>query len=428
MRYRSYKIITSTLSPLIGWWLRVRLARGKESKARFNERFGFAKTPRPKGLVLWIHAASVGEVNSILPFIEQIKLRFSDVHILLTSGTLTSAELITKHNLKNVIHQFVPIDTPEATNRFLRHWRPDIGFWVESELWPNLVINAKARGCFMIIINGRMSVKSYNSWQKYAVLMIYQMLNCFELVFAQSEDDIRRFRALGARDVRCVGNIKYDAAPLPCKEADLFAIQQEIGTRPTWLAASTHDNEEEQLVQAHLLLAKTRPDLLTIIVPRHPQRGEEIAKLLSSHGKVALRSHKDRITPDVKFYIADTLGELGLFYRLCEITFMGGSLIKHGGQNPLEAARLRCCVLTGTYTDNFSDIYAEMEKLTIAIRVKNAAELAAQIDRLMQNSDAIVKIQMLAKEWLQGKSGATSRIVDILAPIFVPVETIALNE
>ena len=422
MRYNTYKIVTSALSPLVSVWLRIRLLQGKESRERFSERFGFSKIARPKGTLLWLHAASVGEANSVVMLIEQIQSRFPEVNILLTTGTVTSANLIEKRNPKNVIHQFVPIDTPEATNRFLRHWRPDIGFWVESELWPNLVINAKARGCFMIIINGRMSVGSYNSWQKFAVLMIYQMLNCFELVFAQNENDAQRFRALGAKDVRCVGNLKYDATSLPCNEADLFAMQQAIGTRQLWLAASTHYNEEEQIIKTHNILIATHPNLLTIIAPRHPQRGEEIAKLLSTHGKVALRSRGDKITPDSKFYVADTLGELGLFYRLSEIVFMGGSLIKHGGQNPLEASRLRCCIITGMHTENFAEIYSEMESLSICIGVQNATELATKIDKLMQDSDALTQMQMQTKEWLRGKSGAATKIIDIIAPIFTPVK------
>lgn len=421
MRYKTYRIITSTISPLIGVWLRIRLMRGKESKTRFRERFGYSSTARPKGTLVWLHAASVGEANSVLLFIEQLQSRFSDINILLTTGTVTSAQLIQKRNLKNIIHQFVPVDTPEATNRFLRHWRPDIAFWVESELWPNLVINAKARGCFMLIINGRMSLKSYNSWQKFAVLMIYEMLNCFDLVFAQGDDDARRFRALGARDVRCAGNLKYDATLLPCNEADLFSMQQEFGIRPLWLAASTHYNEEEQLAKAHSILTATYPDLLTVIIPRHPQRGKEIAKMLSAHGKVASRSRKDKITSDTGFYIADTIGELGLFYRLCEIVFVGGSLVKHGGQNPLEAARLRCCIITGPHTDNFADIFAEMEKLSICARVKDATELASQIDRLIKDSDTITQKQMLTKEWLKNKGGVATRILDIIAPIFAPV-------
>ncbi len=422
MRYKTYKIITSVLSPLVGLWLRIRLLKGKESKERFRERFGFTKIPRPKGTLVWMHAASVGEANSVLLLIEQLQSHFPDVHILLTTGTVTSAKLIEKRTPKNVVHQFVPVDTQEATNRFLRHWRPDIGFWVESELWPNLVMNAKARGCFMLIINGRMSVRSYNSWQKHALLMMFDMLNCFELVFVQSDEDAQRFRALGAKDVRCLGNLKYDALPLPCNEADLFSLQQAIGMRPVWLAASTHANEEEQLLKTHNILASTYPNLLTIIVPRHPERGEEISGILSTHGKVALRSRGDKITPETKFYVADTLGELGLFYRLSEIVFMGGSLITHGGQNPLEAARLRCCILTGTHTDNFSDIYSEMEKLSICIRVQNTTDLATQIDRLIRSSDDLTKMQMLTKEWLRNKGGTASKIIDVIAPIFTPVK------
>ncbi len=423
INYKAYRIITSALSPLINGWLRIRLLQGKENKQRLSERFGFSKISRPQGTLLWIHAASVGEVNSVWLLIEQLQSRFPDIQILLTTGTVTSAQLVEKRALKNVIHQFVPVDTIEATNRFLRHWRPDIGFWVESELWPNLVNNARARGCFMLIINGRMSMKSYLSWQKYALLMAYQMLGCFELVFAQSEADGQRFRALGARDVRYVGNLKYDAEPLSCKEAELFALQQEIGTRPLWLAASTHHNEEEQLIETHKLLASSRPDLLTIIAPRHPQRGEEIAKFLSVHGKVALRSKGDKIAAGINFYVADTLGELGLFYRLCEIVFMGGSLIPHGGQNPIEPARLCCAIITGQHTQNFADIYAEMEKLTISIQVQNAAELAKQIDRLMGDSDLIAQKQILTKEWLRIKTGVAGRILDMTAPIFTPLDS-----
>lgn len=418
MRYKTYKIITSALSGPIGLWLRFRRLRGRESEKRFAERFGHSNIPRPKGTLLWIHAASVGEANSVLPLIDVLQARFRDINILITTGTLTSAKLMEKLNLKNVLHQFVPVDTPEATNRFLRHWRPDIGFWVESELWPNLVINARARGCFMIIVNGRMSVKSYDKWQKFGLLIIYQMLNCFEVVFAQNEADARRFRGLGAQDVRCLGNLKHDALPLSCNEADLFSLQQAIGLRPMWLAASTHAGEEEILARAHTLLTKTHPDLLTVIVPRHPMRGAEIAKQLSGYGKVGLRSNGDKVTAATNIYIADTLGELGLFYRLSEIVFMGGSLIEHGGQNPLEPARLRCCIITGPNTNNFAEIYNEMEKLSICFRAKNADELATTIDKLMGNSDLLTSAQVRGKEWLRGKTGASARIVNAIAPIF----------
>ncbi len=419
--YKIYSSATSVFSPIIKLWLRIRLLKGKESKERLKERFGFSKYPRPQGTLLWIHAASVGEVNSVWLLIEKLQKHFPDINILLTTGTVTSAQLVEKRSSKNVIHQFVPVDTMEATTNFLRHWKPDIGFWVESELWPNLVMNARKWGCFMVVINGRMSLKSYLSWQNYALLMIFNMLNCFELVFAQSEDDGQRFRALGAKEVRFAGNLKYDAEPLACNESDLFALRQEIGERPLWLAASTHDNEEEQLVTTHKLLAVNHADILTIIAPRHPDRGAEIEKTLLNHGKVALRSRGDKITKDTNFYIADTLGELGIFYRLAEIVFMGGSLITHGGQNPLEPLRLRSCVLTGINTQNFVDMYAEMEKLGICTRVQDTTELAAQIDKLLNNSDIITQKQVITKEWLNLKSGVADRIIEILSPVFVPV-------
>jgi 3-deoxy-D-manno-octulosonic-acid transferase len=312
----------------------------------------------------------------------------------------------------------VPIDTPEATTRFLRHWKPDIGFWVESELWPNLVINARARGCFMMIINGRMSLGSFNSWQKYATLMIYRMLGCFETIFAQSDDDAQRFRSLGGRDVRMLGNLKFDAAPLTCNEEELNELNNNIALRPVWLAASTHKGEEEIIASAHKHLITSNPELLTIIAPRHPERGEEIASLLSTTGKTALRSRNEKITSDTKFYIVDTLGELGLFYRLSEIVFMGGSLVKHGGQNPLEAARLRCCLLTGTNTENFTDIFAEMKKQGICLSVENGAELAKEVATLLANSDTRTRMQMLSKEWLASKGDVAPRILSAIAPIF----------
>lgn len=422
MRYNTYKFLTSALSPAVYWWLRLRLVRGKEDKERFRERLGISTATRPEGVLVWLHAASVGEVVSVIPMIEEMQTRFPDVKILLTTGTVTSAKLVASRNLKNIIHQYIPVDTPEAVNRFFRRFRPDIGFWVESELWPNLVVTARARGCFMIIANGRMSQRSFDKWQKHGLNLIYQMMQCFEVVFAQTEDDAQRFRALGARDVRYAGNIKYDGSPLTCNEAELFALRGDIKNRPVWLAASTHDGEEEKIAQAHAEIKKTYPGALTIIAPRHPQRGEEIASKLSKYGRVSLRSRGEKITGQTDFYVADTLGELGLFYRLCDIVFMGGSFVPRGGHNPIEPIRLRCCVLTGGHTENFADMFASMEKFGICERVNSPQELAVKVVNLLGNSDEIVKRQAIAKEWLKENSGAISRMLTILAPIFAPVE------
>ena len=419
MRYSSYKFATDFLSPLITAWLLIRRARGKGDKQRFRERFGYASVPRPAGTLLWLHAASVGEANSVLQLIDQIRARQLPAHLLLTTGTVSSAKLMHARLPGGVIHQFAPIDTPDATLRFLRHWKPDIGFWVESEFWPNLVMNARKRGCFMVVVNGRMSQSSYQGWQRYALHMMFDMMRCFDVIFAQSEIDGERLRALGAPDVRYVGNLKYDADMLPCDEAALLFLQQTIGGRPVWLAASTHPGEEEIIAQAHGTLAATHPNLLTVIAPRHAQRGAEIAQKLP--GQVALRSRGDAITPATAFYIADTMGELGLFYRLCEIVFMGGSLVPHGGQNPLEPLKLRCAIITGPHTHNFAQITADMDKAGILARAQNAGQLARHIDRFLKNPDTIAETHIRAKEWLKDKTGATLRIIDMLAPIFVPV-------
>ncbi len=373
---KAYATLTSVLAPLITLWLWVRRLSGKEDPKRMRERFGFASRPRPAGALLWLHAASVGEANSVLPLIDQLRERFPMFNILLTTGTVTSAQLMARRLPKDVIHQYVPVDTPQATARFMRHWMPDFAFWVESEFWPNLVLEANRSQCFMGVINARMSDRSFKSWDKYPAL-ISAIIGAFDCVFAQSDKDATRFRALGARQVTNTGNLKYDALMLTCDEGELIRLTSAIGARPVWLAASTHPGEEEMIASAHTAIAAKHPGLLTIIAPRHPNRGPEITAALAKY-RVGVRSRKDAIAPDSEIYIADTLGELGLFYRLSETVFMGGSLVKHGGQNPLEPARLSCAIVTGPYVHNFADIYQEMEKTGAAITVKNADALAAK--------------------------------------------------
>jgi 3-deoxy-D-manno-octulosonic-acid transferase len=246
------------------------------------------------------------------------------------------------------------------------------------------------------------------------------MLVCFNIIFAQSEQDKERLTALGAQNVLCLGNLKYDAAALPCNEGELVALKESIGSRPVWLAASTHPGEETMVGKVHQLLSVTYPDLLTVIVPRHPQRGENIAAELAVKWKVARRSCKDPIKPDTHIYIADTLGELGLFYRLCEIVFMGGSLVPHGGQNPLEPARLSCALLTGPLTYNFADMYKVMEQSGCCLRVGNAGFLAAQIDNLIHYPEQRDAMQKATRQWLEGKGGTADRILEMLEPVFYP--------
>ena len=413
---RSYRLITGIVAPLLPLWLYVRKLRGKEDAQRLRERFGYASKLRPKGTLVWLHAASVGESTSVLVLIEKIREKYPNIHLLLTTGTVTSAKLMQKRLPGDVIHQYVPIDTPAATRRFIYHWRPDIAFWVESELWPNLVMEANEAESFMGIINGRMSEKSFAGWQKRPGI-IRPMMSAFNIVFAQTQGDGKRFATLGTKDVRCVGNLKYDAAYLPCNEEDLITLQQATAGRKLWLAASTHPGEEMLIAKAHELLRTDNPDVLIIIVPRHPQRGMEIAANIPG---ALLRSQSKTITADTQIYIADTLGELGLFYRLCEIVFMGGSLVKHGGQNPLEPGRLSCAILTGPYTHNFAEIYEDMEKAGACARSQNAGMLAAQVNSLLNDASIRGHMQSTVKKWMEGKGGTADRLMEMLEPVFNP--------
>lgn len=413
---RNYYLLTSLLSPILPLWLYWRQMIGKEDAKRISERFGKASIARPAGSLLWLHAASVGEANSVLLLIEKIRARFPDLQLLLTTGTVTSAQLMQKRLPKGVIHQYVPIDTPQATQAFIKYWKPDFAFWVESEFWPNLIMAANASQCFMGVINARMSERSFISWQKRPA-MIKTLLSCFDVVCAQSGDDAERLTILGAHNVKSLGNLKYDAALLPCDEAELVRLKKTIGDRPIWLAASTHPGEEAQIAEVHHLLSISYPKLLTVIVPRHPERGKDIVNSLKSL-PVALRSGKETITADTAIYIADTLGELGLFYRLCETVFMGGSLVAHGGQNPLEPARLACAILTGPHTHNFAAIYQDMEKNRCCLRVANVKSLASELHALLGNPAAAEQMQQRAKQWVEAGGGAADRILSLLTPVF----------
>lgn len=383
------------------------------------ERFGRSSYGRPKGKLLWIHASSVGEANSVLALISQTKKHFPHINILLTTGTVTSAALMQQRLPTGVLHQFAPIDTPQATERFMRHWTPDFAWFVESELWPNLIDAAKRYFCLMALINARMSERSFYNWKKHRDI-IQEMLSAFQFCFAQSELDAQRLRVLGAKKVITTGNLKYDAPILPCDEGELLALKNMLAGRPVWLAASTHPGEEKIAAQIHVQLVRMHPTLLTIIVPRHPERGVEIARELQAKGSVALRSKKEAITHDTAFYVADTLGELGLFYRLCGITFMGGSLVKHGGQNPLEPAQLSCAILTGPHTSNFRDIYIEMLAHLAVLLANDSLQLVASLHELLTNTSRCSELQANAKHFTTEKSGSSQFILNIFAPVFAP--------
>jgi 3-deoxy-D-manno-octulosonic-acid transferase len=365
-----YTGAASLAAPLLRLHLARRVRRGKEEAARLPERRGIDASPRPPGRLLWMHAASVGEVVSILPVLQALP---GTLNVLLTTGTVTSASLLSRrlpelHLAGRVRHRYVPLDVPRWAARFLDHWRPDAACFVESEIWPNLLLACDARGISRVLVNARLSARS-QAWWRRAPGFAHRLFAGFAWAAAQSEGDADRLRALGVSKVSADGNLKFAAPPLDVDSGELARLQALIGDRPVFLAASTRAGEEEAAWQAHRALAQSSPGLLTIIVPRHPERGEAIAAL----GGFPRRSLGQ--DPDGPVWIGDTLGEMGLYYRLARVVFVGGSLVPAGGQNPLEAARLGCAIAMGPHGfNNAGPIEALVAAGALHI-VANAAEL-----------------------------------------------------
>jgi 3-deoxy-D-manno-octulosonic-acid transferase len=359
-----------TLAPqLLNW----RLKRGKENPERLTERYGEASLPRPAGPLIWIHGASVGEMLAVIPLIE--RLRAKNFAVLMTSGTVTSAELAERRLPAGVLHQFIPLDAPRFVGRFLDHWRPDLALFVESDLWPNIIVDCADRAIPMILVNGRVSERSFKRW-RFLPRAIAALLSRFDLCLAQSNADAQRYGALGAPRIRSIGNLKLDVPAPPADPPTLSKLSGIVVTRSVIAAASTHAGEEDEIIAAHQRLRAKHPALLTIIAPRHPERGPGIAEAAKGAGlSVALRSRGDLPKPDVDVFVADTLGELGLVYRLAPIVFMGGSLASRGGQNPIEAIRLGAAIVHGPHVWNFAEIYA-------ALDAAHGARLAADEEAL----------------------------------------------
>ncbi|MEJ0009961.1 MAG: 3-deoxy-D-manno-octulosonic acid transferase [Alphaproteobacteria bacterium] len=405
-----YSLAGFLLTPFLFFWLKRRAERGKEDAARFAERFGYAARPRPAGRLAWLHAASVGETQSVLTLVRALLARDGQLSLLITTGTVTSAHLVAQQSLPRTIHQYIPLDTPLPVRRFLNHWKPDLALWVESELWPQLLWGLRARRVPALLINARLSARSYARWKRFPALA-RDLLACFSAIYAGSGDDASRLRALGASPIEA-GNLKYDAAPLPADDAALSTLQEDIGERPLWLAASTHANEEQMVADAHRALAPAHAGLLTIVVPRHPARGADIAADLRARGlTVARRSQGERIGAATNIYLADTMGELGTFYRLADIVFLGGSLIAHGGHNPLEPARLNCALLTGPHTHNFAAIVTDLGEAGGLRVAKDSAELATTVGALLAGDEARLAMAAKAAAVVASASGAAERIV-----------------
>jgi 3-deoxy-D-manno-octulosonic-acid transferase len=414
MTLRVYRKLSSAMVPLAPALIKRRLKLGKEDPARVGERRGMSADVRPHGPLVWIHGASVGEVLAAAALIE--RLRELNLRILLTSGTVTSAAIVAKRFPPDVIHQYVPYDSPRYVTRFLDHWRPSLALFIESDLWPNLILASAARRLPMVLINGRMSHRSFPRWRRMSST-IEALLGRFDVCLAQSALDAERFATLGSRNVVTTGNLKLDVPAPPADPAKLERLMSVTRGRPVVVAASTHPGEEEQLVQAHRTLAGFFPSLLTIIVPRHPDRGEAIADLVAASGlHGALRSREELPIAATDIYVADTMGELGLFYRLAPIVFMGGSLVEHGGQNPIEAVKLGASIVHGPHVFNFTDVYEALDAAGGARRADTQDALVKQLGQLLANPDAREASLAASERVVEQLGGALERTLSALEP------------
>lgn len=415
---KAYRLATQLAAPVAPLLLAWRTRKGKEERDRRPERYGIAGTPRPSGFLVWFHAASVGETNAALPLIEHIAQARPDIRILLTTATVTSARHARMRLPQGAIHQYVPLDRTSYLKRFLDHWRPDLAVLVESEVWPNLVLETKATGIPLLLINARMSGPSYKRWRRRPG-MSRPIFSAFDLVLAQNERLAEQMAQLGAPKSYAAGNLKADAPPPPVDAAAKADLSAAFWGRPVWLAASTHPGEDEIVGAAHAKIKETLPDIATIIVPRHPERGTAIAETLRSRGlKVTMRSQGGSIDAGTDVYVADTIGELGVFYALTPVAFIGGSLVKHGGQNPVEAIKLGAAVLAGPHVHNFREMYADLLKAGGAREVADAATLADAVLDLLQNEVARKEVHAKAEACVAMMTGAMPKTLEAIEAYF----------
>ncbi len=413
----AYRLATRLAHPLAGPLLAWRLRRGKEDGARLGERYGTPGLERPAGPLVWVHAASVGETVSVLPLLERI-VAMSAVSGLITTGTVTSARVAGSRLGEGLMHQFAPLDGPRFVGAFLDHWRPAAAIFAESELWPNMILETARRGVPLALVNARMSERSFARWRQRGSAMAKALLGRFDVCLAQSQADADRLAVLGAAGVQATGNLKFDVPPPPADEAELAALAAAIGDRPCWLAASLHPGEDAQVIAAHGKLAARFPRLVTLMAPRHPERGAEVAGRIAEAGLAPARRSVDmRPRAETDIFVMDSIGELGLAFRLAPVVLMGGSLVPHGGQNPIEAAKLEVAILHGPHVSNFAEIYAALDGESGAVRISGADAMAGIVSDLLASPDARQAQCRAAARVLARFAGPLDRTLTALEPI-----------
>ena len=407
------------ITPILPLYLQLRVWNGKEEVERLPERYGKSNLKRPEGKLIWIHAASVGESLSILPLIDLLIKHDNKAYVLLTTGTISSATLMRERLPDKAFHQYAPVDHFKYVQNFLNFWNPDVGIWTESEFWPNLIIEAKNHGVPIGLINGRISDKSFRRWKRLGK-MISIILKKFDFCLGQTESDTNRLAVLGAKKYEYLGNLKFSSPPLPVDKQELSNLKSQLQDRPCWLAASTHKGEEEIVADVHQKLKDNYNSILTVIVPRHPERGEEIFEKLSQYTNLTIsrRSRGNSIDSDTDIYLADTIGELGLFFSLSKITFMGKSLVPLGGQNPIEPLKLGSAVIHGPHMSNFTEIVKELCEFDCAVQIDDPNQLFTEIFDLLSNKKKIKNMIENGKIYINSKKLVAENIKNRIVSLF----------
>jgi len=415
----TYRWAGAAAYPFLGSYMASRAGRGRDERSRRRERYGYSRIPRPAGPLVWIHAAGEAETAAVISLVDTVLMH--GIKVVLTTGTVSSAGLAAERLGDRVIHQFVPIDFKPAISRFLDHWQPDLAIMAESEMWPMRILELGQRRVPQVLVNGRMSDRAFASWSK-RYNIAEALFENLSLVVAQSERDAERFQKLGARPVKISGNLKVDVVPPPCDRAELQRVLDSVANRACWAALRTMPGEEAAVADAHKRLKVRYPDLLSVVVPTDPQRGDEIAAALAESGLiVSRRGRGDAITPKTDILLGDTRGETGIYARLSEVAFVGGSLSACGGQNPLDSVLCGCAVLTGEDISYHREIYQPLIDGGGVKLVKDSNMLAGAVNYLLKNAAARRDMANAGQRAVGGMRGALARTVRELEPFIHPL-------
>ena len=382
----AYRILTNLiliLSPII---IFIRLLKKKEHPKRFKEKFGFYTKKKFKGKLIWFHGASVGEILSIIPLIESLEKNKEINQILITTNTLSSSKILSNLKLTKTIHQFFPIDTNYHTQKFLKYWKPSVAVFIDSEIWPNMITNIKKTPISLILMNARITDKSFKRWKLFKSYAKEIFFN-FDICLSSSHKSKKYLKSLGAKNIKHVGNLKFTQS-----EKNITFLNNDLKkfflSKRIWCASSTHNTEEFICANVHKKLKIKYKNLLTIIIPRHIHRTEEIINEMKKLNlNIHLHNSKNKIDKDTDIYLVNSFGQTKSFFKVCKTVFLGGSMIKHGGQNPLEAARFGCKILHGPNVWNFDEIYDLLRKNKVSRKIINSNQLSLNVDKMLNNKN-----------------------------------------